>query len=129
MKKLILYGLLWWVLIFVEVSIVGFTPSFSTMGENGFTLLPKGIAIHFALLVIFSALLGKLYFRKTAVASQNAIVAAAIIIFTGLLLDALITVPFFVKSYSVYFTKWTLWAGVGIFLIVFYFMGKPTKRA
>ena len=128
MKKLALFGLLWWVLIFVEVSIIGFTPAFATMGENGFTLLPKGIAVHFILLVVFSALLGKLYFRKTTVESQSAIVPAAIIVFIGFLLDALITVPFFVKSYSIYFTKWTLWAGVGIFLIVFYCIGKLQKK-
>jgi len=128
MKKMVLYGLLWWVLIFVEVSIIGFTPGLATVGENGFSLLPKGIAIHFILLVIISALLGKLYFRKTIVESQNAIVPAATIVFIGFLLDALITVPFFVKSYSVYFTKWTLWVGVGIFLIVFYCIGKFQKK-
>lgn len=128
MKKLLLFGLLWWVLIFVEVSIIGFTPGFATMGDNGFTLLPMGIAIHFFLLAIFSAVLGKLYFSKKPFASQNALVAAATIVLIGLLLDALITVPFFVKSYSVYFSKWTLWTGVGVFIGVFYCIGKFKNR-
>jgi hypothetical protein len=40
MKKPVLFGILWWVLVFVEVSVIGFTPGLATMGEYGFTLEP-----------------------------------------------------------------------------------------
>lgn len=118
-------------LLFIEVSVIGFTPGLATMGEYGFTLLPVGAAIHFVLLAILAALLAKLYLRKasTPMPPREGLRAAAIMAVTGLALDAAVTVPFFVKSYSHYYAKWTLWAGVAVFVIVFSWIAsqKQTK--
>lgn len=119
MKKALLFGLLWWVIVFVEVSIVGFTPGLATMGEFGFTLLPVGVAIHFAVVTLLAWFLARFYFRKGGANLREGIRAAAVMSVVGLLLDAVITVPFFVKSYEHYYSKWTLWAGLLVFVAAF----------
>lgn len=128
MKKALLFGLLWWIIIFVEVSAIGFTPGLATQGEYGFTLLPAGIAAHFVIVAGLAWALARLYFRKVAADIPSAAKVAAIIAIVGLVLDAVITVPFFVKDYAHYYSKWTLWVGLALFVGAFV-VGSPRTSA
>lgn len=125
--KAAFFGILWWILIFVEVSAIGFTPGLATRGPSGLTLLPPGVALHFAALIGFTLLLAKFYFRGGDEAPSHPLFTAAIIVLVGLGLDALITVPLFVKNYLLYFQKWTLWMGVIVFAATFYAAAKMTQ--
>jgi hypothetical protein len=127
MKKAILYGLFGWMAIFVEVSVIGFTPGLAIQGQNGFTLLPPGIAIHFCLLVLLSAILAFFYFKNSKAGMVEGAKVGSIVILTGFVLDSLITIPYFVKSYSLFFTKWTLWVGVLLVIGTFSFVAKWKK--
>lgn len=128
MKRALIFGLLCWAFIFVEVSVVGFTPGLATMGEHGFTLEPLGVAIHFVVLAGLAWLLAKQFYKRP-VTGLSVPVAGVIIIGTGFILDALVTVPFFVKDYGHYYSKWTLWAGAALFVVVFAWFGKANAHS
>lgn len=99
--KAILSGMLLWVLIFFEVSILMF----------GFKL--EGIKyylIHFILAFVLVTICALLYFRKTKANWKQGFILGIIFIITGLILDAAITVPLFVKNYS-FFLDIYLWLG------------------
>ena len=119
MLKPLLFGLLWWVIVFIEVSIVGFTPHLAVLGDYGFTLLPLGIAVHFTAIACLAWCLARRYVNKQAATLRQGAQAALIMSIVGLVLDAVITVPFFVKSYEHYYSKWTLWVGLFVFTASF----------
>jgi hypothetical protein len=119
MKKASLFGLLWWFLVATEVSVVNFGLGLGTQTEHGFVFLPAGVAVHLLLLAVIGAGMALLYFRKQTPSVREVATAALTIALVGLLLDAALTVPMFVKSYPAYFTKWTLWVGELIFLGAF----------
>jgi hypothetical protein len=118
-KKPLLFGLLWWVIVFVEVSLVAFTPGMAVVGPYGFTLSAPGVVVHFAALAGIGWGLARLYARRRGDAGASmpitwdeAVRAALVMAACGLALDAVITVPLFVKSYAHYYSKWTLWVGL-----------------
>ena len=102
--KAILYGAILWVLIFFEVSILMF----------GFGL-EEGASYyisHYILAVILVAIVTTLYFRKEKADFKKGIKVGLIFAITGILLDAIITVPLFVKDYSLMFGDTGLWIGI-----------------
>lgn len=103
--KPVLYGALLWGLIFFEVSILMFG-----LGLKG---IPYYI-IHYILAIILVAIITILYFRKEKAGFKKGIIAGIIFSITGVVLDSVITVPLFVKDYSLMFGDIGLW--IGIFL-------------
>jgi hypothetical protein len=91
--RAVLLGALLWVLVFFEVSILMF----------GFGLTSGTISyflIHYVFLGIFSIIVGLIYFRKAKSGALEGLKAWAVMLVTGIILDAAITVPLFVKTYS-----------------------------
>lgn len=50
----IIYGVLWWALIFVEISIVGFIPAFGSVSNGQITLNTTGYVIHFIFIAVLA---------------------------------------------------------------------------
>ena len=111
MKRLVLFSVAWWMLIAVEVGTVGAIPGLASKTEHGFVLTTVGIVVHFALTALVSGALAFGYVRRKGKPDFQAFPLAVSIVITGLALDALLTVPLFVKDFGAYFGKWTVWAG------------------
>jgi amino acid transporter len=95
-------GILLWVLIFVELSVLMF---------SGLSNLIQKI-IHFALLLVFALICGKIYFnKKNEDGWKEGFLLGVWMIIIGSVLDLLITIPFFVKSYETFYFQWSLWLG------------------
>lgn len=97
-KRAVLSGALAWVLIFFEVSILMF----------GFKLQPSGMTyyiIHYILLIFIVAVCASIYFNgtKTKTGLKEGILAGVVMFASGMVLDAIITVPLFVKDYVLFF--------------------------
>ena len=67
---------------------------------------------HYILAVILVAIVTTLYFRKEKADFKKGIKVGLIFAITGILLDAIITVPLFVKDYSLMFGDTGLWIGI-----------------
>ena len=121
MKKIkpILFGLLWWILISTGITIIGYNSNLATMGEHGFVFNSTGLIFYFLITIILSALITYLYFRKQKGTFNDGIKIGLLVAITGLVLDAIITAPFIVKSYSAYFGKWSVWVGYILAVLVF----------
>jgi hypothetical protein len=89
------------------------------MGVHGFIFNPLGLAVHFIMVIGLSALFSYIYFRKRPGTFEDGIKFGLIVAGVGLILDAALTVPLFIKSYSAYFGKWSVWAGYILCVIVF----------
>ncbi len=94
--KAILFGILFWVLVFFEVSVLMFGLKL-TQNSTSYYLT------HLLLLVIITIVCSLLYFRKTKTDAREGIKLGIIFLIVGLILDATITVPLFVKDYSFFF--------------------------
>jgi hypothetical protein len=95
LKKALMLGIAFWVVIFFEVSILMF----------GFGL--KGTAyyiIHYALAGIFLIIASILYFKKKGNIREGLILGTVFIV-VGIILDSIITVPLFVHNYSSFFNN------------------------
>jgi len=103
-RRGILLGALLWVLIFFEVSILMF----------GFGMTaPMASWIHQVLLILLVLICSWIYFNKTRkikMAAMEGLYLGLIFVITGMVLDAVITVPLFVKSYG-FFADPLLWLG------------------
>lgn len=116
--KPLLIGVLFWVLIATEVSIIGMRPELAAQTENGFVFNSTGIGVHFLLLAMITTVVAFFVFRKKSVTAMSGVKLGLVVIAVGLLLDVAITVPMFVKDYSFYFGKWTIWAGYALAVVV-----------
>lgn len=84
LKRAILFGALLWVLIFVWWSILMFVP--------GLTETIQYI-IHFVLLIIAASYIASRYYKKKD--KVNGFLLGLVFLVTGIILDAVITVPLF----------------------------------
>lgn len=120
-KLAILCGALIWVLIFFEVSILMFGFKLQA-GATYYTL-------HYILSAIITAGASWLYFsrKKIEAGLQEGLLVGLVFVVTGIVLDALITVPLFVKSYSFFFDKMLL---IGLIegIVVTGIIGKIKER-
>jgi len=109
--RAILMGALLWVFIFFEVSILMF----------GFELEPGFLyyTLHYSLLTLFIILASLIYFRKHGIKTGlgQGFWLGIILILTGLVLDAIITVPVFVKTYDFFFDIYILTGMLEILVI------------
>ncbi|MFH0949076.1 MAG: hypothetical protein V1802_01160 [Candidatus Aenigmatarchaeota archaeon] len=94
-KRAILCGALLWVLIFFEVSILMF-------GLNIDTSSTLYYLIHVVALAILTVIASFVYFTSKT-GTKDGFILGILFLITGVVLDALITVPLFVKDYSFFF--------------------------
>lgn len=92
LKRGILLGILSWVLIFFEVSILMF--GFGL--ESG----PLYYTLHYILSAILVATCAWIYFKTEEASLQKGLSLGVLFVIVGVILDSIITVPLFVKDYS-----------------------------
>ena len=100
-KRALVTGVMLWMIIFVTVSVLMFLPF----------LLDKTLiqfAIFWVLLIPAVLLLNKWYFRADPPSLKKGLMLGVILLAVLIALDAVITVPLFVKSYSVFFGDWMM---------------------
>lgn len=95
-------GALVWVLIFIEWSVIMFSPFLKDLGTWQW-------AIHYFVLIFIGMFCAWIYYKSDD--RINGFALGIIFLVVGVILDALITVPLFIKSYSNYFLSPLLWAG------------------
>jgi hypothetical protein len=106
-KRAIGFGAMLWILIFVVWSVLMFAPWFKD-GEM------RIYVTHWILLVPMVWLLAKWYFKATPPTWIKGLYLGLIGLATGTVLDLVITVPLFVKSYAGYYSDWRLWVGFAL---------------
>ncbi len=118
-KKAILYGALAWVLIFFEVSILMFGLKLTPSSEYYYIT-------HIPLVAIIISFCSLLYFRKTKVDTWEGFKLGITFIIIGIILDAIITVPLFVKDYN-FFLKTELLISYVIGVLITTIIGSIRK--
>ncbi len=117
-KSATLYGILLWILIFVEVTLLMFTPGLSQIVQK---------LIHLVILIPLVWLCAKLYFNKAKASLKEGFLLGIYFLLIGTILDLLITLPLFVKSWSFY-AQWSLWLGFLEGIIVCSLVGNWLKK-
>ena len=99
--KAVWLGILLWIFIFIEISITKIAFGLSDLAVW---------TIHYLLLIPFAVFIASKYYKcKDRV---NGFVLGLVMVVVGAILDALITVPFFMNGYySIYFSQPTLLVG------------------
>ena len=118
LTRAIISGIILWVLIFFEVSILMFGFKL-TAGQMYYT-------IHYVLLLILTFIVAYFYFHKRKGTLTEGLLAGIVMMITGIILDAAITVPLFVKTYS-FFADPMLWIGLAEGVIVMGIAGAIKK--
>ena len=107
-----------WVFIFVFVSVLMFLPFLQ--GKD----LWQSIIL-WVLQIPLTLILAKWYFMKVTPSVKSGLWLGVVWLLTGTVLDLLITVPLFVKSFSLYYGNWQLWVGYAlVFLLCVYAGGE-----
>lgn len=121
-------GVLLWILIFVGVSVLMFTPFLQGM-------LQVQQILYWIFLAFFILISTWLYFKDAKKYTwKDGLYLALVFLGVATLLDIAITVPLFVKSYVTFFLDWQLYVGYAEVLVltplIAYCMGKkkPKKR-
>ena len=113
LKRAIGFGALAWIVIFFEVSILMF--GFGLKNDVTY------YTIHYVLSAIILWVVGALYFRgkSTRKGALEGLKAGLVFLVTGIIIDAIITVPLFVKSYS-FFANPLMWVSylIGVLVVV-----------
>ena len=104
-KRAIGFGAILWVFIFAIISIVMFIPALLDKDLYQFIIL-------WVLMVPAVMFLAKWYFRTVTPTVKSGLKLGIIAVIVGTILDAAITVPFFVKSYAVFYTNIFMYIGV-----------------
>jgi len=101
-KRAIGFGALLWIFIFFEVSILMFGFGLKT-GSTYYV-------IHYILAAVLIGIASALYFngKKAGAGFREGLLVGVVFILTGIILDAAITVPLFVKDYGTFFNLSTL---------------------
>jgi len=92
-------GALIWALIFVEWSILIFTPVFKDLGSWLY-------AIHYVVLIPIVIFGASVYYKNKDAA--NGFLIGVIMLITGVILDAVITIPFFTKPQGIGYATYYL---------------------
>ena len=99
LKRAILTGILLWVLIFFEVSILMF--GFSLDGATLYM-------VHYIIMIFFVSIIGWTYFKKVKPSLKEGFILGVIYVVVGTILDLIITIPLFVKDYGAFFNNWLI---------------------
>jgi len=115
--RAILFGIILWILIFLDSSILMFC----------FGIFPPDYLynlIHYILLIIFTLLLASAYFKpeKILKGSKQGFILGLIFVAVLVILDSVITVPFFVNDYN-FLIKTEILIGELLVLIICTFVG------
>jgi hypothetical protein len=110
-KRAVLCGALLWILIFFEVCILMF--GFKLTAGTTYYI------IHYILAAILAIIVALIYFRgKVKKGALEGLIVGLVMLVTSIILDAVITVPLFVKSYGFFIDPY-LWLGMlGCIVIV-----------
>lgn len=110
-KRAISTAVLLWVLIFFEVSILMFG-----LGLEGTTYY----MVHYLLLILLIAISAHLYFKGKKIKANltEGLKLGITYVIVGVILDAVITVPLFIKDYFSFFLDLKLVVGLLITIIV-----------
>jgi hypothetical protein len=116
--RAITFGALLWVLIFFEVSVLMF----------GFGLTSGRIyyLVHYIVLIFLAGFVSHFYFRKGGAGAKEGFLLGIVMMLTGILLDAIITIPLFIKSYS-FFADIYLWIGIAEGVVITTIVGALKK--
>ncbi len=100
LKRGIIISIIFWILIFFEVSILMF----------GFDIQPGLIyyIIHYIMITLFLIISAIFYFKKVKSNLKEGFLLGIILIVTGTILDAIITIPLSIKSYSFFLDLYLL---------------------
>lgn len=109
-KRAIKAGIMLWILIFVLWSIIMFMPYLKDH-------LNIQYLVWWIVEVVLVLLLAKWYFKQRKPNTKEGFLLGIILLVCGTILDLIITVPLFVKSYGEFYGDWRMWAGFGILLI------------
>lgn len=110
-KRAVGYSILLWVIIFVVISILMFLPWFKNSQSS--------VQIAWWFLAIPVTLFwAKLYFKADPPTAKKGFYLGIIGLIVSTILDAVITVPLFVKSYSLYFGNLMLYVGYAELLVL-----------
>lgn len=93
-KRSIIYGVIFWIALFIVISVLMFTAGLSTEGMT-FNIIVSILGI------IVVAIVSHYQFRKEQ--NPQGFLTGLIYALVGLILDALITVPLFIKDYALLF--------------------------
>ena len=111
-KKLILLGILFWVIVFVVWIIMGYIPGLTTAWEWVIAAVVAAVAIF---------LLAKWYFKSAEGDFGKGLLFGLGALVIANILDAAVTIPFVAEGdYGVFYGKWELWVS---FVIVLVFAG------
>lgn len=100
-------AVLLWILIFVAISIIMFIPAFAA----NFKILMLAVQPFLIFLCAY------FYFRKNEGTTLRGLFIGIYYLIISVVLDLVITIPLFVKSYEAYYKDWILWAGFGEVLL------------
>lgn len=123
LKSILSYGALLWILIFMEVSIVMFIPGLSKLTQN---------ILHLIILPLLALFCFIKHFKTTPASLRDGLLVGVYFLIVGTILDLIITIPLFVKDYSLFYTSWWLWVGYLEVLIIGslsgYFKSGPASK-
>ena len=97
--RAVLTGIIVWALIFVEWSIIVFAPVLKDLGNWQWI-------IHFIALILI-AIVGLSFYYKGSV-KTNGLLVGLIMLATGIVLDAIVTLPFFVSPQGITYAEFFL---------------------
>ena len=103
--RMLAFGAMLWVAAFVVISIVMFTPWFK---DNTLRVMATWWVVEIPVVL----LLAKWYFKLDPPTIKKGFLLGLVGIVVSMVLDAVITVPLFVKSYPAFYGSWQLWVGL-----------------
>lgn len=103
-KRLLGYSVILWVIIFVIYSIIMFLPWFK---DHNVRIQIAWWVLEIPIVLLWS----RAYFKTVAPTWKSGLILGVVGLLIGTILDLLITVPFFVKSYAVYYGNWLMYVG------------------
>ena len=120
-KSATLWAMIFWTFIFVVVTILMFVPPLT-----GQLLTQKIILLVVTPLLVW--LCSHMYFKTAHHISLHAgLLLGAYFVVIGTILDLIVTIPIFVKTYA-YYTEWSLWAGFAETILFAGLVGYLTKK-
>ena len=99
------FGAMLWIAAFVVISIVMFTPWFK---ESQLRIMSAWWIVEIPVVLLLS----KWYFKADPPTVKKGFLLGIVGLAVSMALDAIITVPLFVKSYAVFYGSWQLWVGL-----------------
>lgn len=103
--RALLFGVFLWAFVYIAISILMFVPGIKDQTFFQYLIL-------WVLFIPFVLFIAKWYFQMDEPTTKKGFMLGVIALLVSLALDCLITVPLFVKSYSVYFSNNYLYIGL-----------------